>query len=152
MQECVKCCLLIFLCVSALSRHNKQVLENPLARDNSLREALLATPDFFLKLVTYSSLALEIFFLPMAIGGAVPRALVFAMCCVLCAVCCMLYAVGSLSKACDLCSACGESLDFLFFPSPFISSLFLRISHHFPSPLPPPPLLPLLFFPILFNY
>jgi len=43
------------------------LLENPLARDWWLRELLLTFPEFILKLITWSSLALEILFLPLAL-------------------------------------------------------------------------------------
>jgi predicted DCC family thiol-disulfide oxidoreductase YuxK len=43
------------------------LLENPLARNWWLREFLLSLPDFVLKIKTWGSLALEIFFLPLAL-------------------------------------------------------------------------------------
>lgn len=43
------------------------VLDNPLARAHGLREALLALPPLALRLATWSALALEILFLPLAL-------------------------------------------------------------------------------------
>jgi hypothetical protein len=45
----------------------RHVLENPLARPTPLRELLLSLPVFLLKLMTWSSLALEIGFAPLAL-------------------------------------------------------------------------------------
>lgn len=42
------------------------VLENPLARPNFLRDFLLQLPDFTLEVLTWSTLLLELFFLPLA--------------------------------------------------------------------------------------
>ncbi len=43
------------------------LLENPLARDWWLRELFLSFPDFIIKLMTWSTLTLEILFLPLAL-------------------------------------------------------------------------------------
>lgn len=45
----------------------RHILENPLARDHSLRRLLVESPEFFLNLATWSALALEIFFAPLAL-------------------------------------------------------------------------------------
>ncbi|QDG52303.1 DUF393 domain-containing protein [Persicimonas caeni] len=46
-----------------------EVLESPLARDTALREFLLGLPDVLLQAATYSTLALELFALPLALVG-----------------------------------------------------------------------------------
>jgi hypothetical protein len=43
------------------------VLQNPLARDGVLRDAVLALPDWAFRLLTWKALALEILFLPLAL-------------------------------------------------------------------------------------
>lgn len=45
----------------------KLVLENPLARPNFLRDLLLQLPEFALSLLTWSTLLLELLFLPLAL-------------------------------------------------------------------------------------
>mmetsp|Transcript_32080 Transcript_32080/g.62745 ORF Transcript_32080/g.62745 Transcript_32080/m.62745 type:complete len:794 (-) Transcript_32080:260-2641(-) len=45
----------------------RRVLENPLARDNYLRELMLATPPICLKLLTWASLGLEVCFGPLCL-------------------------------------------------------------------------------------
>jgi predicted DCC family thiol-disulfide oxidoreductase YuxK len=60
---------------SALSR----VLANPLARDTALRTALLTLPPVLLKLATWSALALELGFAPLALFGRLRPYLWLAM-------------------------------------------------------------------------
>lgn len=46
----------------------QHVLNNPLARPGIVRDAMLALPEFFLQCLTWSTLALEILFLPLVIS------------------------------------------------------------------------------------